>query len=270
MNKQFWTRSFIAAAVLLIVDLAFSPTQSNGYSLENTFWDTISNLMISVTMNLVVIYSGKSGFKLVLSLWLISFGTGSFNILIEAWIFNVTNTIETALALLKGIVKFGVMALALTYLYPYSNSQLNQTEIKRRSIPQWLWRIGVGIMLYLFVYIAAGIVLQASLPAIAEYYSGKMPGLETVIYTQVFRGLIFVVIAIFLQQICAGSTKSKQVVLIGLIFSILGGVAPLIPPNNLMPAIIRLGHGFEVGISNFIYGCILGMMLHQRVNKKTR
>jgi hypothetical protein len=53
----------------------------------------------------------------------------------------------------------------------------------------------------------------------------------------------------------------KKAILIGLIFSVLGGVAPLIPPSELMPSYVRLGHGFEVGISNFIYGIVLAVLL---------
>ncbi|MFN7489228.1 MAG: hypothetical protein ACK57K_11995, partial [Chryseotalea sp.] len=50
MNKQFWFRSFIAASVLLVVDLIFSPTEPNGYSLENAFWET-GTLMVCSNVN---------------------------------------------------------------------------------------------------------------------------------------------------------------------------------------------------------------------------
>jgi hypothetical protein len=55
-------------------------------------------------------------------------------------------------------------------------------------------------------------------------------------------------------------TTARKALLIGLVFSILGGIAPLIPPNEFMPADIRIGHGFEVGVSNLIYGVILGYL----------
>ena len=54
-------------------------------------------------------------------------------------------------------------------------------------------------------------------------------------------------------------------VLIGLTFSVLGGIAPLIIPSDLMPVNIRWAHGIEVGISNFIFGMIAGRLLGQRI-----
>jgi hypothetical protein len=60
-------------------------------------------------------------------------------------------------------------------------------------------------------------------------------------------------------------SKLKKAVLIGLIFSILGGIAPLILPNEVMPLNLRMGHLFEVGISNFLYGFLLGYILSQKV-----
>ncbi len=61
---------------------------------------------------------------------------------------------------------------------------------------------------------------------------------------------------------------SKKAVLIGLTFAVIGGIAPLIPPNELMPAYVRLGHGFEVGISNFIYGVLLAILLRSKSVQK--
>ena len=60
----------------------------------------------------------------------------------------------------------------------------------------------------------------------------------------------------------------KKAILIGLTFAILGGIAPLIPPNELMPSYVRLGHGFEVGISNFIYGILLALLLKLKSSAK--
>ncbi len=42
---------------------------------------------------------------------------------------------------------------------------------------------------------------------------------------------------------------------------VLGGIAPLLLPNPFMPSGIRLAHGFEVGISNFLFGMIVGAAL---------
>jgi hypothetical protein len=112
-------------------------------------------------------------------------------------------------------------------------------------------------------------ILQASLPAINEYYQDKLPPLNVILYTQVFRGLVFVMTAVFFQHVCIHSSKTRQAMLLGLIFSVLGGIAPLLPPNNFMPPLVRLGHGFEVGISNWLFGYLLMLIVYRATTSKS-
>lgn len=90
-------------------------------------------------------------------------------------------------------------------------------------------------------------ILQASLPELDQFYKGKIPAFQVMIY----------------MQLVSTAPKWRYAVLVGMVFSILGGIAPLLPPNNLMPAVIRVGHGFEVGISNFLFGWITGVVLYR-------
>lgn len=139
--------------------------------------------------------------------------------------------------------------------------------LAKRSLLKWSWKIASVVLLYVVFYIIAGMILQASLPELDQFYKGKIPAFQVMIYTQFLRGLIFIGIAVYLQQFVSTAPKWKYAVLVGLVFSMLGGIAPLLPPNNLMPAVIRLGHGFEVGISNLLFGWITGVVLYRaRIN----
>jgi len=51
---------------------------------------------------------------------------------------------------------------------------------------------------------------------------------------------------------------------LGLAFSVLGGVVPLLPDNPLMPPNIRFAHSIEIGVSNFIFGVILAYLFIPR------
>ena len=131
----------------------------------------------------------------------------------------------------------------------------------KRSLIGWFWRILVADILYLLLYIIAGFVLTIVYPQLLQFYEGKIPSFDILINTQLFiRGFIFIGIALLMLQTLNISVV-KKAILIGLTFAILGGIAPLIPPSELMPAYVRLGHGFEVGISNFIYGILLTLLL---------
>ncbi len=124
----------------------------------------------------------------------------------------------------------------------------------------------MGVFLYLIFYLVAGMILQTTYPELMEFYADKLPSLDVMILTQFPRGLIFVAVAILVSRT---STLPiwKNAILIGSIFPILGAIAPLIPPSEFMPANIRLVHGIEVGISNLVYGCVLGYLLGQKRQK---
>ena len=130
---------------------------------------------------------------------------------------------------------------------------MNGLALAKRSLLKWSWKLVSGVLLYVIFYIIAGMILQASLPELDQFYKGKIPSFQVMIYTQFLRGLIFMGIAAYIQQLFSSAPKWRYAVLVGMVFSILGGIAPLLPPNNLMPAVIRVGHGFEVGISNFLF-----------------
>jgi hypothetical protein len=100
-----------------------------------------------------------------------------------------------------------------------------------------------------------------------NFYKGKIPPFALIINTQFFRGFIFIAVALIILR-TMDSTLAKKALLIGLIFSIFGGIAPLIQPNEYMPGYVRIGHLFEVGISNFLYGLVLGYLLGQKTIKQ--
>jgi hypothetical protein len=46
----------------------------------------------------------------------------------------------------------------------------------------------------------------------------------------------------------------------GLVYGVVGGIAPLLPDNPYMPADIRFYHGIETSVSNFLFGLIVGYL----------
>jgi hypothetical protein len=57
------------------------------------------------------------------------------------------------------------------------------------------------------------------------------------------------------------ASRREAALLTGLVFSVIGGVAPLLVPNPYMPASIRMVHLAEVGVSNLLYGALCGWVL---------
>jgi len=197
-----------------------------------------------------------------LSVFLIYFFIGHFNILIEAYIFNVTDREQTLFEIFRGFLAAAIFCPLYVYVLRNRNT-LAPINFMPRSLFGWLWRILVGNFIYLVFYIIAGLILSITLPEMMDFYQDKIPPIDLMIKTQLYlRGFIFVGVAILIVRTLK-RTKLNKAIFIGLVFAILGGIAPLIQPNELMPLYIRIGHSFEVGISNFAYGLVLAYLFIQ-------
>jgi hypothetical protein len=51
---------------------------------------------------------------------------------------------------------------------------------------------------------------------------------------------------------------------LALVYSVIAGIAPLLPDNPYMPPDVRFYHGIEVSVSNFIFGLVVGYLFSWR------
>ncbi len=250
---------------ILLLSSALSDLIFSGiYPLNHYLWRGLGMLLIAIPTIGYLRHSWLQKGRLTGALWLIFFIIGTFNILIEAYLFNIITRVETFQGMLQGFLSVTPGILAIGFLYTGRLAQAQKALRKQHSVIGYIWRILTGNVLYFIFYASAGMILQASYPELMEFYEDKIPPIILIIQTNLFfRGFVFVSIAILIAQ-TTELNKWRTGVLIGLFFSILGGIAPLLSPNELMPIHIRLAHGFEVGISNFLYGLILGVMFTPR------
>lgn len=218
-------------------------------------WRYLSNLFVVATMSFYIQHSVFDGRKLWLHVFLILYVIGNFNLQIEAYIFNVTNRAKTLELLLVGVpVSFFASYLLCYFFKPLRKSERVSSVFQSRKLHHWVGRILAANFLYFFFYVIAGMFMQALTPNFEEYYGDKIPPFLTIILTNMFfRGFVFVGIAILIDRTLLLS-KIEKALVVGVVFAILGAVAPLIPPSELMPEYIRFAHGIEVGLSNFLYG----------------
>lgn len=229
-------------------------------SLNHYAWRSLGLVLMAIPTASYLSHSWLRRWRLVATLWLIFCVIGTFNILIEAYLFNVTSLSETWQGMLQGFLSFTPGILAIGLLLSNQLPVIGKPIRKSYSTFGYIWRILTGNVLYFVFYAVAGMILQASYPGLMDFYADKIPPLIFIVQTNLFfRGFVFVAIAILIAQ-TTHLNKWKTGILIGAFFSILGGIAPLLSPNELMPIDIRLAHGFEVGISNFLYGMVLGLL----------
>lgn len=263
MKASFYFQTVFGAVLLLLLQFSTSLLIGNLHGFENVFWLFLSDLMVVFLLCLVAINNRYDSYKLIAIIFMIFFGVGSFNILIEAYIFNVTDQTETLQQILLNAFEMAIFSIFfIRFIVKKSDSQ--SISFERRKFGSWLWRIFSGNILYLFLYILAGMILYLSMPRLNEFYGDKIPPMELIIKTQIFlRAFVFMAIAVLINRTVV-LPKYQKAVLVGLIFSVIGGIAPLIVPNELMPQFVRIGHGYEVGISNFLYGFLLSLLLFQK------
>ena len=263
MKTNLFLKSLIGAALLSIIFLLTNLALGLPLSLTSILWGIVANYLVALVLGYLIIYSIYQGLKLYLIVFLVYFIIGHFNLLIEAYIFNVTNRQETGMEIIRGFIVSLVFAPTFCYLFP-KNPNPEPRNFAKRSLLSWAWRIVTGNILYLFLYLLAGFILITVYPQLMEFYQDKIPPMDVMLNTQLFlRGFLFMGIAILLSRVLQTS-RQKTAIYIGLVFAILGALAPLIPPSELMPGYVRLGHGFEVVSSNFLYGFILGYLLGQK------
>jgi hypothetical protein len=128
----------------------------------------------------------------------------------------------------------------------------------------------LAVVIWPAVYFLAGYFIAWQFPDIRQYYSGsaemeslfammKANVVSGLYFFQIFRGVLWVLIAILVITSTTGSWLRKGLI-IGLLLSFLG-CSQLLLPNPIMPEMVRLGHLLETSTSNFIWGFILSWFL---------
>ena len=224
----------------------------------------LSNLLVCLVLGYYIRFTNKSFWQLSFSVFLIYYLIGHFNLYVEAYIFNVTSRSETLFDNWIGLFISAIISPILVLLFMQNEgSATNKRKFRTRNIFQWIWRILVSDIIYLVFYVSAGLILSIALPEVIAFYDGKLPSMDLMIYTQLFlRGFVFTLIAIIIVR-SMNQNLLKRSVFVGVVFAVLGAVAPLLPPSELMPQYVRLGHGIEVSISNFLFGFTIGWLLGQ-------
>lgn len=198
--------------------------------------------------------SGGRWLPLVLALLVLGWVVGSFNTLIEGVAFGVIPLAQAAMVAGGALVVFAVLSLVAVVIAGRWGGVPNLRTPPRITV---LRLIGV-ILGYELLYFGAGALV---FPFVKHFYTAQMlPPFALVAGLQVPRALIFAAAA--WPWLRTGPRWAPLV--LGIVFAVIGGIAPLLPDNPYMPADVRLAHGIETGSSNFLFGILVGWLLRPR------
>lgn len=227
-------------------------------------WGTLLSCAFTVAVLVLAIQVTRAvSWRAVWIVFLIYFGVGWINTVNEAVLFQIL-PISTAF---QSLADGATTAFAITVLLALSLNRMKgsgdplDATPKLRATVVWIWKATVAACLYFFLYCVAGAAIH---PFIEAFYgSRKLPSLGELFVIQFLRGLLYVAVALpWIRSIAI--SRFRAAITLGACFSVLGGIAPLLLPNQYMPLSIRVPHLFEVGISNFVYGVLLGYIMIPR------
>jgi len=252
---KFATGVLVTGALLTVLT-----APAHGFS-----WITaLSCLLTAGVLTLAVHATETRGWPLVWTVFTMYGGIGFLNIHIEALFFQILPLATSVRDLLMGLTIAFAASVLIVFLGGRLPAESTPTVrgLSPRLIQGWTWRAPVAAFSYVVLYFAAGI---AVFPFVQEFYAGKpLPTPGTLIAMQMLRGLVYVAVVFpFVQRMSGQRWRAAWV--LGLAFSVLGGIAPLLLPNNeYLPVNIRVAHAVEIGISNFLFGLAVTMLLVPR------
>lgn len=128
-------------------------------------------------------------------------------------------------------------------------------------------RIAMMAVIYVVLYYSAGFFIAWQSAAVRAYYSNgvNIPFVPTVLF-QILRGTLWAIIALGIVTRLKGSLLRRALVM-GFLFSIMTA-AQLLYPTPFFPWAVRSAHLVEVGISEFVYGIVVTLVLLAGASKR--
>lgn len=268
MKPQRFFQALLATISVTFLSYALQLLSGQVMDISVILWNLLANFLVVSVLGFYAISSTFPTRQLILATGTIFYIIGNFNIIIEAVIFGVVDSSYMLRTVLFGVPYSFMAGFLVVWIFKGLNGKPQfLLDFDPRKKSSWMGRVLGANFIYIFFYVIAGMLIQHYTPGFSEFYEGKLPSPAVFFMTNVFfRGFVFVGIAVLIDRTLHG-TRLTKAVYVGLVFSILGGIAPLIPPNEAMPQFIRIAHGIEVGISNFLYGVCVLLIVGSKVTK---
>jgi hypothetical protein len=258
---------FVVVSGALLSTTSEQPTPSEaGATLLALF---VVSLITAAVWTYVILRSRWSGWKLVLTVFLVHFGVSTVMSQIETAYF-VTRLPAGMLPrlFLAGLIIAAVFApLAVLILGRIRAHETSQDARLKMSIA----KLSLIVIAYLILYFTFGYFFAWRNPTVRAYYGGSDPAgfishivsllrNEPMLFLlQAVRALLWTVLAVPVIKMTKGAWWHA-----GLAVALLFGgfmTAPLLLPNTLMPTEVRMAHLLETSTSNFLFGWLIVLLL---------
>ncbi len=233
-------------------------------------------LLLALFLSLIIRNSHWSGIKLILGLLFFVYGIMTFMSLIEASFFmtNIPAEIIPQLWLMGAVVVVISVPLAVL-IHGKATVKGSDNGIHNHhnfSVKEWVWKTVVIILSYLVIYFVFGYYIAWQSAELREFYGSTelvpfFPHLwnvaieTTLIPFQVLRAVLWMLFAMPLIWMLKGGAV-RIAIITGFSISVIHSTQLLLP-NPYMPETIRHLHLLETSTSMFLFGLLLGLLLHR-------
>jgi len=179
---------------------------------------------------------------------------------LEAIVFSIAPAWPIVRLAAMGAVANTVVAVAVARLVPPSaEGGVVSSPFAEFSVAGVIARVMMLGVIYAVIYFVAGGLIY---PFVRDFYANKPipPASLLFVLQATVRGPMFVAIGVLVITILR-SSRMTHALAVAATLSGLGGVTALLPPNPLFPDQVRLVHLAEVGISNAVFGWLVGWIL---------
>ena len=277
---------FLAVTILyfgsfVVVSGALLSTASNESAPADAGATLIALLIVSLLNAAVWTYvirrSGWTGWKLVLTVFLVFYGANTLMPQIETAYF-VTRLPPGMLPrlFLAGLIIAAVFApLAVLILGKAKSAGSTQSGVKILA-GAWAGKLALIVIAYLIIYFTFGYFVAWRSPAVRAYYGGSDPDSfiahiasllrsEPMLFLlQAVRALLWTAIAMPVIKMTKGNWWESGLA-VALLFAVM--TSQLLLPNPLMPAEVRMVHLVETATSNFLFGWLVVLIIRSRSKK---
>ncbi len=226
-------------------------------------------LLQTLALAYPIVRSRWHGWLLVVTVFVLFFGTGTFMSQIEVLVYLAD---EMPPGMQSGIILMGlfsavvfspIIVLTLGRWQPGTATGDEPNPRLRMSWQSWAWKLPAGAAVMLALYYLFGYFVAWKNPVLRDYYGGTDPGTflaqmrsivrdtPWMVPLQFLRALVWVLLALPVIRMMRGRWWEAGLA-VSLLFTV--PVIYLLLPNPLMPDAVRLTHLVETAPYQFLFG----------------
>jgi len=219
-------------------------------------WILLTNLLMVAALGYVASRTDLRGWKLGFALAATPCAIGIAN-LIEGAVFLGNVQLPWARVCLQVFVTYLLVAPVWSWIFGGSAAGHSSSWDPKPASGK-LWRFAVSDIAYVVFYFTAGMII---FPLVRDFYATQtVPEPAKIVALQLLvRGPIFIGICLLLVRLL-GFSRTTGALAVGLVFTLLSGVVPLLAPNPFFPDAVRWVHFGEVTSSNFVFGFVVAWL----------